>query len=403
MFSVLKLEIRVLRSFTMYKNIMLLISLLFILYGCNLKKEKIQSEEYLITGNGNLLFYNGPSIAKAHGYIFISYINKEGNVILEKYENYKLIKSYIIHDYSNEIYKNRGADDHAAPAIIYDKKQDRLIIATAYHKTKLYIYTYSFDDDSFILNKTIVGMYTYPRIIYSDNTVYIILRRSFSDKSDLVILNSSDNFNREYLIKSVRNKSIIYASKPALYENHLYITYSIHIESKKALRGWSYLKYDLKKNVKIDDYDLKHLLDENYLGNRPTAINVVNDKITIGTTLRLEKYNDDDYYYTLLNKVLIVSINSNTKLEFINHENFVLAPYYMTSITLDNNSNYLYFGVSKVYSNKSISNYCFNENDNYMYPTFYDNDLLYTSSNIDSYQMTWFDNSIYLCKYILNP
>ena len=99
--------------------------------------DKDNEKEFIVSNNGNFLFYNSPVVAKMNGNIFVAFLNNNGGIVVNKYENDNVsqtINSYFIHNYVNEInYVNKRikkiskADDHASPEIIYDNDNNRLI------------------------------------------------------------------------------------------------------------------------------------------------------------------------------------------------------------------------------------------------------------------------------------
>lgn len=385
--------------------------------GCSLLKLAHQgSKRYILTTNGNYLFYNDPVAIKVKEYIFIGFVDREGVVWVNKYVrsletlySLKLVTSYKVHDYSKVIDPKKGhSDDHAAPSIIYNKKNNEIILVTSYHGSDLYLYKYSFIQNKFKLHKTIKGKYTYPRLLTWHDNTYILLRKQPLNGygGDLVLRNSIDNYTSETIIVPSGDKTIIYGSRPAVSGNSLFVTYSTYYYSTKKLKGWKIVEFDLGAMKSVKTFDLSSYLELNYYSNRPTAITIKDDTIIVGTAMTLTPENsasrhEKDRVYIRKNRVLILTIDLiSSKLIKINHENLVLSPYYHTSIALNHNGEYFYFGKNKIFSSLNIDGSCFQGNLN-MFPVFFGRDVLYVSINIDNYySMTNFKNRISLC---INP
>ncbi len=382
--------------------------------GLNIASEK-SSEKYIISNNGNFLFYNAPVATKANGYIFISFVTREGLIVVNKYSNPKgidkirFLRSYIVHDYSKKIELNGGpADDHSAPAIIYDKINNKLLLATSYHTSDVYLYQYDFEKNIFELHKILKGRYTYPRLINWNNNIYLLLRSMPTDRlaGDLILKSSIDNFNSESTIVSSSTGEIIYASRPTIGNNHLFVSYSILKYSEGRYTNWKIAKFDLKNTtnaVKIFDLDL--FVNKGYYSNRPTSIRYKNGTLVVATSIFMDDEANVHFknkYYNRKNKILIVTINSNDG-SFIkrNHDNTVVSPYYHTSIDINSDGDYIYFSKDLVYSSKKFSKTCFENNNLKMYPNFFDQNILYATINNNSYNITDFNNTIVLCTYPL--
>ena len=377
--------------------------------GSETNKSDIYSDEFLVTDDGNTLFYNGPNAVKANNFTFISFITKKGLVVVKKYKKvmnrYIYIEKYNVHNYFTIKNYLHGmySDDHATPSIIYDHKKKQLLLTTSFHSSDVFIYKYDFNTNLFTLYLKIKGHFTYPRMIEAHNNIYIIMRSHNNGKGNLAIRTSSDNFSSEKIIVSAKQGENIYASKPALFKEDIYITYSVHKKNALSLRGWMYVKFNINKYNSEKTVSLNNLLDTDYYSNRPTAITNNGNNIIIGTALtyQVRNKNQNRRYYKLQNKILIISIE-NTKIGSVKkiHENFVLSPYYATSLTFNKDGDYFYFGSLATHSSKAVRASCFQNRTNYMFPSYFGDDVLYVSSNINNYSMKNFDTSLFVCQNV---
>lgn len=367
-------------------------------------KVHTESNENLITNDGNFLFYNSPIAADTGPYRFIAYLDRLGVVVVRKYKknhgDIVYVEQYNVHDYADVINKNNGlADDHAAPALIYDNKNDRIILATAYHGTKLFIYEYSLSDSYFLLLKVINGSYTYPRLIEWKDNVYLFTRLQLKGikAGDFVVRSSNNDFSTERVVIKSVDGEVVYASRPTLSESGIYITYSLLRSSTRSLHGWQVVNYDPQANRIIEKYNLAPLLDYNYFSNRPTAIAYKDGRLMVGTAFFADKQQVTSRFFSRQNTVMIVEKNIRELSDFVVRDaNIVTAPYYHTSVAFDADLNWLYFDKSKVYSNMPLSNYCFN----YlymMYPNFHKGDVYFAVVNDGYYEIRKFHNSIIRC------
>ena len=321
-------------------------------------------QKVLITKNGNLLFYNSPSAITIKNYLYISYVTNDGKVIVKKYlkTNKKItfIQEYIVHNYGKLINKKIGkADDHSAPAIIYDNKRDRILLATAYHGTDLHLYQLDIKNNKFSLLKTFKGKYTYPRLMSWKHNIYILYRSQPDvNKGDLVLKSTLDNFDKEYTIVKAEDGTVIYASNPFVFQDSFFITYSTHLYSENRLKGWKVVQVKFSDLIISQEINLEKYLDTNYFANRPTSIAVNKKSIIVSTAFYFNEWQKTQNYKNV-NKVVILQLNfNNINNGKILHSNSVYFPYYATSISLDEKGNYVYFEKNKIYSSLNSISSC---------------------------------------------
>lgn len=312
----------------------------------------------------------------------------------------ELIREYTVHDYHDMINHERGmADDHAAPAIIHDSQNDRLLLATSYHGTDMYVYEYHSGQDGFTLLTTMRGRYTYPRLIKWHGDVYLFARlqpRGIK-AGHLVVRSSRDDFDSEEVVIPSVDGEVVYASRPALGADGIYFTYSTHHYATKRLHGWKVISYNPEDHRITEAYDLSSLLDEGYCSNRPTAIGHKDGRLLVGTAFFQTEQQVDSRFYSRANTVLIVEKELGEKDRFeVVERNTVSAPYYHTSVSIDRNLDWIYFDRNKVHSSVKFNDGCF-DHDSMMYPNLTEHGVYYAVVNNDYYEIRNFDNSIVRC------
>ena len=359
--------------------------------------------------DGNFLFYNSPVVTSDGVNEYVVYLTSDGKVVIKKniiinlsnFFNKSATEEYVVHDYNSVINYNRGsADDHAAPSVIYDDVNDRIVIATAYHGSPLYIY--QFKEGKFKKIKKINGRYTYPRLFKSRGVVNLLARLQPEGikGGDFVFRTSSDNFTSEETVVKSSDGHVVYASAPAILDDKVYFQYSMHSYAENRLIGWNVLRWNILTN-KINSCDLSSLLPAEYESNRPTGINV-NLKNIIITTSFFDKKNHKKIAdnFNRNNVVYIVKMdtidmeNGKCGTDII-HKGTAKAPYYHTSVAVSDNLDWIYFNNNKYVSNNRYMN-CFNH-EGMMYPNFYKDNIYFATQNL-KYSIRSFKNSIFGCK-----
>ncbi len=360
-------------------------------------------QKILVTKNGNLLFYNSPSAIVVNNYFYIAYISNNGEVHVKKYlktgSMVSFIQDYTVHKYTAQINKKHGktADDHSAPAIIYDDKNKRILLATAYHGTNLYLYEFDLKNNKWCAPKIFEGKYTYPRFMSWNHDIYILYRsqHAITHSGDLVVRSSLDSFDKENTIVKAQNETVIYASSPFVFKDSFFITYSTHIYSENRLKGWKALQVNFSDLTNSREINLEKHLDKNYFANRPTAIAVNEKSIYVGTAIYFNEWKEQKNYNDK-NKVVIIEFNLKNSNNFkVKLSNLTHFPYYATSISLDDKGNYIYFDKNKIISSFNNISLCKTEK-NMMYSYLFGDNLLYAYQN-SSYSIRDFNNSIVLC------
>ena len=388
-----------------FKLILISIGLLYILIENSFANE-IRQQELLVSNNGNFLFYNSPVAVKMNGHTFIAFITSEGKVTVNELSIDKVINSFFVHDYSLNINKKIGfADDHAAPAIIYNNASKKLLLATSYHGTDLYLYEFTEKFNKVKHLKTINGKYTYPRFVQYKSETLLFVRKIFRQSrkifGDLVVFSSKDNFTKEKIVLSSYPNSVVYASRPFVKNNTVFLSYSMHEYQKGYLVGWKILEFDPSSGKALSKYDLSSFLEKDNYGNRPTSIAISNNKLLVGTAyFNKIEYFKKERFFNRKNKILILEIDLELNNIKVVHKNTMLSPYYTTDIYIDDKLNWIYFDKNKAISNKIVNNKCFNH-EYMMYPNIFNESVLYAKVNDSNYSIRDFNNSIIECrKYV---
>lgn len=383
-------------------NYLLIIFLFFGLSSYLFFFKKETYNEFLITNDGNFLFYNTPVAVSYKEGFFVAYLTREGKVKLDYWKKEIKISSILIHDYSDNINDNIGfADDHAAPAIIYDPSNDRLLLATAYHGSPMHIFEYDPRSGEANLLQKWYGKYTYPRFInYKDGVILTARNQAREKEGDFIYRYSLDNFKNEYVIMSSGPGHVIYSGSPAIKNNNLYFSYSIHSYAEKRLLGLNFASFDLVDNRINLMCDLSGFIDSDYFSNRPTGLNFNKEVVMLGsayfkkpTTYKSAEKNNFSGENVV--KILKGNVNECESFRELYVNKSVAMPYYDVDIAINSNGKFLFFNNNEVITNGYFKG-CFN-NKKMLYPNFIEGfGVLYASMN-DSYSIREFDNSIYGC------
>lgn len=343
----------IMKGLIMYK---VFISLVFAISLLSCSNNVDSCETFTITENGNILFYNNPPALMISNEYYFAYITNRGFVKLAKLSQNGIVEEFGIHNYEDTInYNYGGQDDHAAPAILYDSKKNAIVIATSYHGTDLFLYTFSLEKKQIMWNKRISGRYTYPQLFYDQGRIFLFIREQKTGKSgDLVYFTSDDLYNRKLDILVSGEGYVIYNGGLVLDYPYVYTHYSKHSYEEGRLIGWEVVKYDLDSHNVIDKCDLGCFLDEAYFSNRPTGIGLYEGKVYLGTAWfnRPGTYIDAQRdNFSLKNFLLVLSGSMNSRKFRIEHLGSSLMPYYDTSISVFRNK-FLYIqDGSRVISN----------------------------------------------------
>lgn len=390
------------RSVDTKKKLVLLVAFISTsLFFIQLIKSDGFYREVLIADNGNFLFYNSPVAAKYKNGFVVGYLTNKGDVYLDYLVEGKAKKSLLVHSYGKVINSDIGlADDHAAPAVIYDSENDRVLVATSYHGAPLYIYEVYLESSLLKIVKEISGRYTYPRFLKNDGEIILTVRnQSRKKEGDFVYLTSSDHFLTEnILIPSGRN-SVIYAGIPDVSGNKIVFSYSTHSYEENRLLGLNLATYDLSKKKIIKNCDLSAFLDD-YFSNRPTGLRVKDGQTIFATSffsLPTTYESAESHNFSQKQKVKILQGNSEicSSIRVSAEYDSVSMPYYDVSVTISESGKYLLFDNNRVLTNSTMLG-CF-YHEKMIYPNFIDGvGLLYATMN-GSYSIRNFDTSIYGC------
>jgi hypothetical protein len=353
--------------------------------------------EQIVAGDGNLLFYNGPTAAQLAGETWLGYLTSRGDVILESRHG----RRATVYSYRNLTGPDGGtADDHAAPAVWADREQGRLLIATAYHDSDLRVLAY--DPVREIVNEIahLRGRYTYPRFIAHGESIALLLRRQDSAGGRGLVLAHGDEFGDETTIVGASPGTTIYAGLPTSFRGGFLIAYSIQDDVQSRLRGLHLLRYNFRLGAVDGACDLSQLLGQNAFSNRPTGIGFNGKGMIIGTTVTDEANVPETTVYDNFlrtNTVMIIAGSGVDECDQFRvvESSRVAMPYYPTDVAVNDNLEYLYFGADKVHTNVKADG-CF-EAPRKLYPRFAPSGILYASMNM-GYAIRDFHNSLIWCQ-----
>lgn len=360
-------------------------------------------EESIAVSDGNFLFYNNPVAVNFGGKKYVAFVNSEGEVRVRSEGRDGDVQNFLVHDYGAIINRSLGmSDDHAAPAIIVDQEEKRLLLATSYHGTDLYIYELHEGLDNFKLIKEVAGRYTYPRFLEYKGDVYLMSRlQSRSMNGDLVVRKASDKFGTEQTILSSLDGEVVYAGQVARSDVGMVVSYSIHSYEEARLIGWKVVEYDFISNAVMSSCDLSGFLGSEYFTNRPTGIGYTNGSVLVASSYfkKEDSVRAQAKVFSSKNRVLIVKGRladcENFKIE---HDGYARAPYYHTDIAVNQSLDWIYFDGERQVSNRFYVG-CF-KRDRMMYPSFHASGIVYAVMNQESYGIRNFNNSIVNCSLL---
>lgn len=366
--------------------------------------EKTPDTPVKLTGNGNVLFYNSPAATPLKEDLFIGYLTREGRAEAVRYnpKTGALSAPLLIHDYTDRVAKSKAfADDHAAPALLYNAQSDTLWAATAYHTSAVHIYKYDAGRQEFDLHKTVEGKFTYPRLINHGANIHILLRDrpAQARRGDLIALSSADDFlNKTRLIQAQTNE-VIYASRPYVSGAVLAVTYSTLKYTDRQLHGWGVSVFDMDDNFAPTHRDLADHLPADIVSNRPTAITRTAKGWHVATTITQTKHRQmlNAYNRPSRNvvKVLRLADLDNSAAQQI-HSAEVDAGYYPTSVDFTAQGEAVYFSDGPNPASNAIAEHCLIDAP-MRYPNAIEGGLIFAAQNTPDYSIRDFNMSLYFC------
>ncbi|RRV17549.1 hypothetical protein EGJ00_04300 [Pseudomonas saudiphocaensis] len=359
-------------------------------------------KDFKLVSDGSFLFYNNPASVVYEDGFFVAYLTSEGGVKLDFWDKTNLSKSLLVHDYKIDINYELGfADDHAAPAIIYDEVERRLLIATAYHGTPMHVYEYFPETDTMHRLTVWEGRYTYPQFIKSNEGIWLLARnQKTQDSGDLVYRSASDDFQSERTVMQSGAGFVVYAGTPKVKDGVLYFTYSIHDYKKNALRGLSLAGYDLDSREVVSICDFSWMLDKDYISNRPTGLGIKKDIATFATSffsypVTYSSAEQENFSGEQAVKIIKGRLGECDSFKVVFSKNDVAMPYYDVDVAINDDGDWLFFDKDNVVTNSGIKN-CF-MNSNMLYPKFVEGvGVLYAVMN-QPYAIRDFNNSLFGC------
>lgn len=325
-----------------------------------------------------------------------------GGVKLDYWSKTRFLKSVLVHDYRLDINYDLGfADDHAAPAIIYDEAGRRLLIATSYHGTSMYVYEYFPESGTMHRLTTWEGRYTYPQFIKSNGKIWLLARnQKTQDSGDLVYRDDSDDFQSENTVMQSSAGFVVYAGTPKVKDGVLYFKYSTHDYKEHAMKGLSLTGYDLVGRKIVSACDFSWLLDDGYISNRPTGLGIRNDIATFATSffhypVTYSSAEQENFSERQTVKIIKGRLGDCDSFKVVFSKNDVAMPYYDVDVTVNDDGDWLFFDKNNVVTNSEKKN-CFAKS-NMLYPKFVEGvGVLYAVMN-DSYAIRGFNNSLVGC------
>lgn len=278
--------------------------------------------------------------------------------------------------------------------------------ATAYHGSDLFVYAQGLNsNEDFVHVAKFEVRYTYPRWFKQAEEVYLLARRQTQGVRDgnLVIRTSADGFATERVVVESGEEHVIYATSPAVSSEGLAIQYSTLSYETGNLEEWELLHYDPVENTKLGHVDLSRWIPDSCVSNRPTGIGVSDEgRVTLATACFKEGFrmpSNADRFFTRRNAVRILQMELDrlgSEAADILHDGDATAPYYHTSIAIDSNGAWFYFGADDPRSSETWPEGCFS-GEIHMYPNLGEAALFYARPNIQAYEIRSFNNSVLRC------
>lgn len=219
-----------------------------------------------ISSDANILFYNGPAAVSLGdcGPVAVGYLTSRGLVRAQIRDRKRILHDTVVHDFATSINPVHGAtaDDHAPPALYFDKPSKTLYLATAYHGTDLFIYKSSVERPSWLLHRRIVGNFTYPRFVGDGMSLLLFVREIVRDAKGrpfghLATLDPHSGTKTTIAKAPDRghHEEVIYASTPHVHGGKVYFAYTLFdgTRNKGAFLG----VFDLKAKTWTDRKLLK--------------------------------------------------------------------------------------------------------------------------------------------------
>ncbi|WP_322629718.1 hypothetical protein [Halothiobacillus sp.] len=314
----------------------------------------------------------------------------------------------LVHDHREVVDLDKGhADDHAAPAIIQDVTRDRLLLATSYHGSDLFLYEKPLGSaQPFKPLVQIAGRYTYPRFLLANGETFLLARRQSEGvlDGDLVMRSSRDGFASEQVVIPSREGHVIYASIPAIHESSMYIQYSTLSYESRRLEGWDLVEYDLDSGAIKKGVDLSGLMPRECAHNRPTGLAVDEDVITASTACfrqGFEPAKPEYRFFSRRNDIRILELpreRLGASHAQVIHDGEAIAPYYHTSVSIHPDGTWVYFDEAEIRSNREVPSAC-RPTSLSMYPNLTSSALYHAVPVHGFYESRNFHNELHRCTW----
>jgi hypothetical protein len=322
----------------------------------------------------------------------------------------RLLERQRVHDFRDDVNTDRGAaaDDHAAPAIWVDEPRKRVLVATSYHGTDLFLYRRGLDSTGpFERLAGFEGRYTYPRWFEYAGEVYLLARRQTPGvlDGDLVIRSSTDGFATERVVMASGEGHVIYASAPAVSDEGLVVHFSTLSYETRNLEGWALLHYNPEEDRVLGHVDLSGWIPDGCVTNRPTGIGVSEaGLVTLATACFPDGFrmgSNTDRFFARRNPVRILQLpmdrmKTEDRPIRVLHDGEAAAPYYHTSVAIGPEGAWFYFDADQPRSSEDWPDACFT-GDHHMYPNWGEDALFYARPNRPAYEIRSFNNSVLRC------
>lgn len=213
-----------------------------------------------------------------------------------------------------------------------------------------------------------------------------------------MLFRSSDGFSGKKIVVESQDGEVVYSAIPFVDDDGILISYALHKYKYQSMPDFyvSFFRHDLSIKWTCD---LGGLVAGAFY-NRPTGVAKKGDQILLGTSWfdQASFLDAEKSIFSQKNKVLIVSGTAGDCESFRTaYERDVLAPYYNSDVSIDEDMNFLFFDKKQYHSNLNLDG-CFLDGNN-IYPRLVANDaLVFMRINNGTYDIRDLDNSLYICR-----
>ena len=232
------------KDFRILLSLLVLVTIILFWFGVR-SNPLISSRKYVLEGtlnckennviahDGTTLFYNTPHAIYFSGEqdrTYFGWTTSQGQVNVRHYDhsNNNLSEITTILDYKEK------ADDHAAPAIIIlnnKYKKGKILVAHSFHNSKLHLFE-SVEVEStenLVQVKEWDIVATYPRLLQSNNNVFIFFRSSGGiSQGNLSVIystNGGQEWSKPVVLLDFEAEFVTYANSPIIIDDEIIINF----------------------------------------------------------------------------------------------------------------------------------------------------------------------------------